>query len=131
MFILSQNQKKELRKIAKKFKLELILLFGSFVSQKSHKESDLDIAILSRRGVSFLDLHSAFLKIFPGQQIDLTFINEADPLLLKEISDNYLLLYGSKRNFLKFKLNSFFRYQDYRPFFALEKRAVKNFIKSL
>ena len=48
MFILSQNQKKELRRVAKKFKLELILLFGSFVSQKLHEESDLDIAILSR-----------------------------------------------------------------------------------
>ena len=131
MFILNQNQKKELKKVAKRFELKLILLFGSFVFQKMHKESDLDIAILSRRGVFSLDLYSAFLKIFSGQKIDLTFINEADPLLLKEISDHCFLLYGSKRNFLKFKLNSFFRYQDYRPFFVLEKKAVKNFIKSL
>ena len=47
------RQKFKIAKIAKRFQLKLIVIFGSFADGKNRKDSDLDIAVLGFKEVSF------------------------------------------------------------------------------
>lgn len=95
---LIDSQKAQLQKIARQYRLKLIIAFGPEVTKNTHPASDLDITVLScKNEISFRDfteISFALEKIFAGKKIDLCFINRADPLLLKKISETALLLYG-------------------------------------
>lgn len=125
------KEKKKIRGLAEKYGLDLIILFGSFAAGKNRKESDVDIAVRSKKDFSLSD-ELSFLrnlnKIIPGR-IDLSIINHANPLHLYEISKNAILLYGSKKDFIKFKLYAFHRYNDYMPYFKLEEKINRVIIK--
>ena len=124
---------KEFKKIAKRYNLSLILAFGSYVTNKIHPNSDLDIAVLSKKDFNdykeYCDLLSNLSKLFPEKEIDLVFINHADPLLLKKILESCQLLYGSKKELAKLKMYSFKKYCDYRRYLDLERRFVHKFVK--
>lgn len=131
MIKLTQAQRKRLRMVAGKFRLRLVLAFGSEVQGETHALSDLDIAVLSRDSFNWTRYSNLIFdleKVFRGKRIDLVFINRADPLLLYKISQSFLCLYGSKRTTAEFLILAFKRYQDYQPFFRLEERSVTNFI---
>ncbi len=126
------GQKLKIAKIAKKFQLKLIVIFGSFVSGKNRKDSDLDIAVLGSREVSFkeqISLINELSQIF-NKNIDLSVLNRANPLLLFQASKNPILLYGSREEFLKFKLYAFNAYNDYAPYFEMEKNLNKKIISA-
>ncbi|RLC38237.1 hypothetical protein DRH27_02780 [Candidatus Falkowbacteria bacterium] len=129
--------KKKLSQIAKKYNLKLIILFGSFASGKTHKESDLDIAIQYKRepgSSAFNDelaLIGEFTKIFNGKKVDLCLINRANPLLLKQINQNCVLLYGDLSDFYNFKIYAFNRYNDYKIYFKMESDFVKKQVKKI
>lgn len=131
---ISKEQKCQIKKIAQKYNLELILLFGSHVSGKVHPDSDLDIAIQPKGNRDFkfdehLSLISDLGEVFRGKEIDLTLLNRANPLLLKKISDSALLLFGKKKTFSEFKLKAFKYFQDYLPYFKLEESSIRQLIK--
>lgn len=126
------EKRKKIRKIAEKHKISLILVFGSKVSGQTHQESDLDIGVLSRKEPDYKNysqLYSDLAKVFRGQEIDLVFLNHANPLLLKKILENCQILYGSKKFFYLFKIYAFKRYCDYKKYLDLEKKFVHQFIK--
>lgn len=119
-------------KIAKKFSLRLVLVFGSFAAGKNRKDSDLDIAVLGSGGISFreqVSLINELSHIF-GKDVDLSVLNRANPLLLFEVSKNSLLLYGEKEEFFNFKLRAFHAYNDYAPYFEMEKELNKKNINA-
>ncbi|MFH1112108.1 MAG: nucleotidyltransferase domain-containing protein [Patescibacteria group bacterium] len=125
-------QKLKIAKIAKKFQLKLIVLFGSFANGKHRKDSDLDIAVLGSREVFFneqVSLTNELTLIF-NQNVDLSVLNRANPLLLFQVSKNPILLYGRREDFLKFKLHAFNAYNDYAPYFEMEKNLNKKIISA-
>ncbi len=125
-------RKLKIAKIAKKFQLKLIVVFGSFANGKNRKDSDLDIAVLGSRDVSFnkqISLINELSMIF-NKNIDLSVLNNANPLLLFQTSKNSVLLYGSRQDFLKFKLYAFKTYNDYAPYFEMEKNLNKKIINA-
>ena len=129
---ITRNQKKEIARIAKKFQLKLVIVFGSFASGKNHKDSDLDIAIFGSDRIFFdaqIDLTNEFAVIF-DRNIDLSLLNDANPLLLFQVSKNASLLFGSREEFLKFKLYAFKAYNDYLPYFKMENKLNKKIINS-
>jgi len=129
---ISNLQKLKIAKIAKKFHLKLIVVFGSFASGKNRVDSDLDIAILGIKEISFseqINLINEFSRVF-NKNIDLSILNNVNPLLLFEVSKNSILLYGSREDFLKFKLYAFKVYNDYTPYFEMEKNLNKKIINA-
>lgn len=127
-------KKSLLKKIAQKYNLKLILIFGSQVEDKIHPNSDLDIAVLPKDNRIFgLGKYTSLIfdlkRVFPKKEIDLTFINKATPLLLKKISDTALLLFGDQRTFVEFRLKAFKYFQDYLPYFKIEERSVRQYLK--
>ena len=129
---ISNLQKLKIAKIAKKFHLKLIVVFGSFASGKNRVDSDLDIAILGIKEISFseqINLINEFSRVF-NKNIDLSILNNVNPLLLFEVSKNSILLYGSREDFVKFKLYAFKVYNDYTPYFEMEKNLNKKIINA-
>lgn len=127
-----KSQKLKIAKIAKKFQLKLIIIFGSFANGKNRTGSDLDIAVLGFKEVSFngqISLTNELSAVF-NKNIDLSVLNKANPLLLFQASKNPILLYGEREDFLKFKLYAFNVYNDYTPYFEMEKNLNKKIISA-
>jgi hypothetical protein len=130
---ISKNQKQKINKTAKKYGLKLVLIFGSFASGKKHKYSDYDIAVLTAENRNISDLKnyndilfflSEVLEI-PSQKVDLTNLNNANPLLSYEITIKGTLVFGDKDLFDEYRARSFRNYIDARPLFDLEHRLIE------
>jgi predicted nucleotidyltransferase len=132
MFTLTFEQKETIAQIAQKYELQLILLFGSYASGKTHSKSDIDIAIKTKENFNFR-LYSLILnelqRIFNIEKIDLSFINHADPLFLSHICKTAKLLFGKKQDLDELKMYAFRRYVEHKPYFRMEKEYVNNAIR--
>lgn len=129
---INKEQKFKIAKIAKKFRLKLIIIFGSFANGKNRQDSDLDIAVLSSKEIFFkeqIGLINELSRIF-NKDVDLSVLNRANPLLLFQASKNSILVYGSRRDFFNFKLYAFNAYNDYAPYFEMEKNLNKKIINA-
>lgn len=131
---MNKISKSNLKKIAKKYKIKLILMFGSQVNKKTHQLSDIDIGVLFKNNqISFKrysNLVNDLQEIFPEKKLDLAIINNADPLFLAKILENYQLLFGKKRDLNELKLYSFHRFCDYQKYFNLEAEYARRLIKA-
>lgn len=118
----------DLARTAQKHGIRLLLQFGSSVTGLVHPDSDVDFAVRLERVPDTLeqeaDLIADLQALTPGRNIDVTLINRADPLLLKQIAAHARLVYGTPREFDAFKLYAFKRYQDHCRYFDLEREYV-------
>ena len=132
---LSKAQKMRLQTIGRKYKLKLVLLFGSAATGKMHACSDIDIAVQTEdpsKGFGiYLDLLHEFEAVFPEKKIDLSFTGRADPLFLAMMCKQPRCLYGKKLDLAKLKLLSYKKYIDYQPYLAIESKFVDRFVKEL
>lgn len=130
---LSQEQKNQIARIAKRFHLKLVLIFGSQIQGKTHSQSDLDIGVFVKKELSWKELSSLLEKL--GQifqkKIDVAFLNKADPLFLWRIMQKCILIYGEKRDLDELKRKAFHQFCDFKPYFRLEEKTAFKFIKNL
>lgn len=123
---ITTKQKQTLKRIAKKFSVNLFILFGSRAKNKQHALSDVDIAFRSKKRLTFdgtLSLGASLDKLFGDS--DLIDINRASPLLLAAIVKDGVLFYEEKQgNFAEFKIQAINQYLDYKPW--LDKQAKYN-----
>lgn len=114
--------------IASRYGASLLLQHGSTVSGFPHEASDVDLGVLyDRSPPSLLDqagLIEALQEHFPGREVDLAILDLADPLFLKKVLERSRLLAGSPRRLAELRIHAFKRYQDHRPFLALEREYV-------
>lgn len=130
---ITREQKQKVNKIAKKYGLELVLLFGSFASGKKHKDSDYDIAVLTEENKNISDIKNYTDVLFflskvleiPSQKMDLTNLNNANPLLRYEITMKGKLVFGDKNLFDEYRAWSFRNYIDSQPLFNLEHHLIE------
>jgi predicted nucleotidyltransferase len=119
MVEMSPAQKEKLEVLRKKFGITLIVAFGSRVKGASHARSDMDIGILCARGFD-PGIVTELSRVFPGEDVDVALLNRADPLFLKEVSENALLLSGEAGTLQEFRMFAFRRYVEYRPYLIME-----------
>lgn len=119
----------QIEPLVRKHGIKLLLRFGSSVTGRLHSQSDIDLAVLVERMPSSLQAESEILedlqRLYPGREVDVAFINRADPLFLKKITDACELVYGSVRDLQELKIYAFKRYQDHRRYLALERDYVE------
>ncbi|MCS6303695.1 MAG: nucleotidyltransferase domain-containing protein [Nitrospira sp.] len=124
-----------LRELAQRFKIRLILQFGSTVTGTTHDRSDLDLAIqFETPYASFqtvLDVQEALQTRFPGRTVDLAILNGTDPLFLKKIVESCRVLFGMPQDLARLRLHAFKAYQDFRPYLELERRYVARRLSDL
>jgi predicted nucleotidyltransferase len=115
--------------IARRHGIALLLRFGSSVAGPMHATSDIDLGVLLERAPDTLaeeaDLVADLQSLVADREVDVAFLNRADPLFLKQVTSNCELMYGNRRRFQEFLLYAFKRYQDYRPYLRLERDYVE------
>ena len=124
-----------LRELAQRFRVCLILQFGSTVTGTTHDRSDLDLAVqFETPHASFqaiLEMQEALQARFPGCKVDLAILNRADPLFLKKIVESCRILFGMPQDLARLRLHAFKAYQDFRPYLELERRYVARRLSDL
>ena len=125
--------KKAAREIAKRHDLELVVLFGSAARGKTHKFSDVDIAIKPKKQVSYRDeavMEMEFQRALKLGNVEIVNMREVkSPLLQYAIaSDGIVLFQESREIFDEFQIFATHLYREARPLFDLEKRYVAKHI---
>jgi len=127
---LNIDEKNQIEKIANRYKLKLVILFGSLASGQARYGSDAVVMVLFEKEPNLnivIALTIALEKVLK-YEVDLSIANHANPLLLRQVEKNSILLFGKRSDFFNFKLNAFHRYNDYKPYFELEEKVNKKII---
>ena len=118
--------------LSARFELDLAVLFGSNATGFTHSGSDVDIAILSRRRLSPLELGELATEIqqkFSHGKIDIVDLKTAPPVLLRDVVSQGKLLYENDRdvfdNFRIYALKIFF---ESAPLRKMREESLKKFI---
>ena len=109
-----------LDKLVNKYKITLIVLFGSYADGKVRDDSDIDIGIYLEDKIGVKEetnLIEDMVHAFKRDNIDLVILNTASPVLRFEVVRNGKLLFErTPGDFLQFKLLSMKRYWEYPRF---------------
>ena len=113
-------------KLAEQYGLDLLVLFGSQVTGFTHKESDVDVAYLSDRKLSFEDeilLNTDLTEIFGNDKVSLVNLRQAPPLLAKRIVSEGIVLYAKTSSlFSQLYAQTLRTYEEALPLFELRRR---------
>jgi len=124
-----------IKKLAPKYQLSLVLLFGSQATGKTHFGSDADIAYLAEkrtRPIKEARMALEFSKKLKINARDLELVNlkEAPPFLLRQIADKSILLYEKEALiFANFKIYAFKRFMEAQKLFKLKEKSLNKFLR--
>ena len=108
--------KEKIAKIAQKYMLLFVILFGSKArGERANAESDLDIGVLSLHEPDyglFKNVVSDLSDIFKGQNADVRFLNGTDLLFRFQVVKDGILIFGKEKNYSVYKLSIMRQYQD-------------------
>ncbi len=79
--------------LARKYGLDFVVLFGSRARGRTHRESDIDIAVISRGAVDRARLSMDFAEIFKQGNTEVINLANASPTLMYSVSRDGKLLY--------------------------------------
>lgn len=129
----------EIKKILRKEGVVLCYLFGSEARGESHKESDVDIAVLFDLNVKKSDylgkegqLIALFSGVYPGKEINIVNLNISSPLLKQSVVLEGKLIYaGSEEDQILFQVSTLHQYEEYRHLSGIYNLVLAEKIKSL
>lgn len=125
----------EIRRLAARHRLSLLVLFGSRARGEARRDSDFDIAVLTEgaypRGASplrpdeaqaFRRLHADLQHLLGTGRIDLVLLDRASPLLAHRVARDGIPLYeASPGTFARFCVRAVQRLDDMRPMLRAER----------
>lgn len=128
-----KNLKPEIEKLAKKYNLSLVLLYGSHAKRNIRTDSDIDLAVLGVKPVSTDDiiaLSNGFAQIFEVNEIDVKSLHKTDSLFRYQVMQNSVLLYGRNYDYLTFKSYAFRSYHDSKDLLRLKEVLIRKRMQS-
>lgn len=133
---MKKQKKKILDKIVKRYKLRLLLLFGSQVEGKNlHCESDFDVAYLSAKKLDLTQearIMTELAPVFRSENIDLVNLKNASPLLFYAVFQKCRVLYQENDLiFPSYRAYAFKKYVEAKPLYELRYQRLKEKIKTL
>lgn len=115
----------ELDTIIKKYDMSLLLTFGSYNTDRYTKDSDIDLAYISKRALTVeekINMLEDMVNYFRRDGIDLIDLSKVEPVLGYEVASNANILYEENESFLKFRLKAAARYADTKRLRELRKK---------
>lgn len=131
---ISDQQKQELAKLGKKHKLSLMILYGSQVKGKTHQQSDVDIAVYKKGGISpgeYLEIYSEIMRALENFDVDVKNLRDTNPLFKFFVTNDGVLLFGDALLFAEMKATAYQDYFDSKSLFVLEEKLNKKGIEEL
>ena len=126
---LDLDKKLKIKQIARENGILLAVAFGSKAKGKQRVDSDLDIAVLTSKKPTyqlFGELFGKFSQIFKKENVDLRFLNEADPFFRHQVSKNGVLLFGNQHQYNLFKMYAYRSFiDDGRKYFPYLEKSIK------
>ena len=120
--------------LAKKYGLELVLLFGSRADGSHREKSDFDIAYLSRPNLDLTKESELIVDLMPllkSNHIDLVNLKTAPPLLYYAIFKNSKVLYEKQPLlFVSLRVYAFKKYIEAKPLYEERFRRIKKFLST-
>ncbi len=109
---------KELNHLIKELKkdknVESAYLFGSYAEGNAREDSDIDIAVITKKNTT--DLQKGKIAGNSSEKIDLSiFWDMPLQIRFRILSEGKLLFTRNKANLMKIKLSTMREYQDFRP----------------
>ena len=124
----------KLKKLGRKYKIQLMVVFGSYLTEQFTAESDLDLAIQTTDAELIkehkLDILAEISKLCDHREIDLILLNQADPLLKFQVAREGKLVYETETGlFNSFKVQAMNEHQDAQKFYQLDKKFIDNYLE--
>ena len=111
--------------------LRLVLLFGSAVSGKIHRKSDIDLAFLFDKPVDILALTNRVIRLLHTDNVDVVDLRRASPLLKYSAVRHGKPLYEREHGiFNEFYSLAFRMYVDTKKLRDAQEVAIKQFLKA-
>jgi len=127
--------KPKIKNLAEKYRLSMVIVFGSQVKGKTHSQSDVDLAFVSEKSLGPSDIAKMqieFAENLKVKNLDMTAINGAPPFLLKQMAQNSIVLYEKEHSlFAKFKIYAFKRFMEAKNLLALRELSLSRFLEKL
>lgn len=121
-----------LHRVAEKYGLDIVVVFGSRAKGRAVPGSDIDVAVrfVKRDWGNVeveMDLIGELVEAITGDgDVDVAFLNGASPLFLYHVACNALLLYEERPGiFALFQSYAARRYYDSQKFYAAQDRYLK------
>lgn len=100
-----EKSKPELKKIAEKYGIDMLVLFGSQATGKTHPKSDVDIAVLGRAKFDIYRLMIELYEIFKRSDVEVVDLSSVSPTLMRAVARDGKLIYEKNPgSFLKWKI---------------------------
>jgi len=129
-----EMDRKKIKKIAEKYQLKLVVLYGSQATGKAKSNSDIDIAILGERRIDFdkhIELINEFTSLFQTDEVDVKLLHDTNPLFRYQVMRDGILLYGKDYDFSSFRAYAFRDYMDSQSLLRLKQVMNKKRIDHL
>jgi predicted nucleotidyltransferase len=111
--------------------LQLVLAFGSVVSQRVHKHSDIDLAFLFNKPVDILRLTNRVIRLLQTDNVDIVDLKRASPILIFSAAKYGRLLYERLPGvFNEFYSLAFRRYMDTEKLRNAQAMAIRHFLEA-
>lgn len=105
--------KPDIKNLAEKHGLSLVVLFGSQATGALHPKSDVDIAVLSKGHIDMLALTGDFYKLLQREDVEVVNLGTASPTLMYVVvRDGKLLCENEVGAFLRWKLYAIWVWLD-------------------
>ena len=96
--------KPKIAAIAEKYGLDMVVLFGSQATGKTHPKSDVDIAVISEKPFDRFKILDDFWSLFKREDVQVVDLANASPTLMRAVVVDGKLLYEREQAmFLKWK----------------------------
>jgi uncharacterized protein len=126
---------KSIAEITEKYKIKMLIYFGSYHTEYFNYESDIDIAFLSSGALDSseqLQLLEDLIIFHRKSEIDLVDLQKADPLLRYEVAVNGKVFYEEEPDFFdRYALFYIKQYYELKPVIQAEMKQIKNAIREV
>lgn len=124
----------ELKSFCLKYKISLLILFGSYGTAKFNNNSDVDLAVIGEDlgliKLNQMDILNELAKIFNNREIDLIVLNYADSLLKFNIANDGKPIYEKEKGLFQiFQVRAMSEHNDGQKFYQLDKEYIDNYIR--
>lgn len=91
-----QAAQPDIATLANKHRLDLVVLFGSQATGRTHVQSDVDIAVLSKEDVNRARLALELSELLKRDDVEVVDLRSASPTLMRAVVENGKVLYESR-----------------------------------